>query len=50
MGNFVLTSTFNAVIGDLSSVNGTLNNLNADDSIADTLIDIYDRLTWQEMT
>ena len=50
MDNFVLTTTFNAVIGNLSSVNGTLNNLDADDSITDTLIDIYERLTWQEMT
>ena len=49
-GNYVLVSTFNAVVGDMSAVNSIYNNLNADDSIAETLIDIYDRLTWQEMT
>lgn len=50
MGNYVLTTTFNAVVGNLSAVNGTYNTLTADDSITDTLIDIYERLTWQEMT
>lgn len=48
-GNFVLTSTFNAVIGDISIINGVENNLNADDSIADTLLDIYQILTWQDI-
>lgn len=50
LGNYVLTSTFNAVIGDLTAVNGVLNTLNADDSISETLIDIYERLTWQEIS
>lgn len=49
-GNYVLVTTFNAVVGDMTTVNSIYNNLNADDSIAETLIDIYDRLTWQEMT
>ena len=48
--NFVLVSTFNAVIGDLTAVNGVFNTLQSDDSIADTLEDIYDRLTWQEIS
>ena len=50
LGNYVLTSTFNAVIGDLTAVNGVLNTLNTDDSISETLIDIYERLTWQEIS
>lgn len=48
--NYVLISTFNSVIGDLTAVNGVMNNLNSDDSISETLIDIYDRLTWQEIS
>ena len=48
-GDYVLLSTFNAVVGDLSTVNSVYNNLNTDDSIAEPLIDIYDRLTWQEL-
>jgi di/tripeptidase len=47
--DYVLVSTFNAVVGDISTVNGVYNDLNSDDSITETLIDIYDRLTWQEM-
>ena len=49
-GTYVLLTTFNAVIGDLTAVNGTLNNLQQDDSIAETLEDIYERLTWQEIS
>ncbi len=48
--DYVLTSTFNTTVGNLSAVNGVLNNLNADASIADTLVDIYDKLTWQEIS
>ena len=48
--NFVLVSTFNAVVGDLTAVNSVYNNLNQDDSIAETLEDIYERLTWQEIS
>lgn len=48
--DYVLTSTFNTVIGTLSSVNGVLNDLNANASISDTLADIYDKLTWQEIS
>ncbi len=49
-GNYVFVTTFNAVIGDLTAVNGVMNNLQADDSIAETLEDIYERLTWQEIS
>lgn len=48
--DYVLTTTFNGVVGDLSLVNGIKNNLNANASIADNLIDIYDRLIWQEIS
>lgn len=48
--NYVLTSTFNSVVGDMSTINGQYNTLVEDASIADTFIDIYDRLTWQELT
>ena len=48
--NFVLVATFNAVVGDLSTVNSVYNTLNSDDSVSDTLIDIYERLTWQEIS
>ena len=48
--DYVLTSTFNTTVGNLSAVNGVLNNLNANASIADTLVDIYDKLTWQEIS
>ena len=48
--DFVLTTTFNAVVGDLTRVNGTLNNLTSTASIEETLVDIYDRLTWQEIS
>ncbi len=47
--DYVLTSTFNSVVGDLSTVNGIKNNLTSDATIADNLIEIYDRLTWQEI-
>ena len=49
-GTYVLLTTFNAVIGDLTAVNGVMNNLQSDDSIAETLGDIYERLTWQEIS
>ena len=49
-GDFVLVSTFNAVIGDLTAVNGVFNELQEDDSIAETLEDIYERLTWREIS
>jgi acyl-CoA synthetase (NDP forming) len=49
-GTYVLLTTFNAVIGDLTAVNGVMNNLQSDDSIAETLEDIYERLTWQEIS
>lgn len=49
LDNYVLTTTFNTVVGDLSSVNGQLNDLSSNDSISDTLTDIYQRLTWQEI-
>lgn len=48
--NYVLTSTFNAVVGNMALVNGVKNDLNVDASISDNLIDIYDRLTWQEIS
>ena len=48
--NYVLVTTFNAVVGNLTAVNGTLNNLNSDASIAETITDIYDRLTWREIS
>jgi len=47
--NYVLVSTFNSVIGDLTAVNGVMNDLLEDSSIAETLEDIYERLTWQEI-
>ena len=49
-GTYVLLTTFNAVIGNLTAVNGVMNNLQSDDSIAETLEDIYERLTWQEIS
>ena len=48
--DYVLTTTFNSVVGNLNLVNGIKNNLNADASISDNLIEIYDRLTWQEIS
>ena len=50
LNNYVLTTTFTAVVGNLGTVNGVLNNLDATASIAETLVDIYDRLTWQEIS
>ena len=47
--DFVLKTTFNSVVGNLTNVNGVMNNLNSDASIAETLEDIYDRLTWKEL-
>lgn len=47
--DYVLTSTFNSVVGNLSTVNGIKNNLTSDATITDNLIEIYDRLTWQEL-
>lgn len=48
--NYVLVTTFNAVVGAMTAVNGILNNLNSDASIAETITDIYDRLTWREIS
>lgn len=48
--NYVLTSTFNATIGNLNQINGIKNNLSVDASITDNLIDIYERLTWHELS
>lgn len=48
--DYVLTTTFNAVVGDLSNINGTYNNLNSDASIEDNLMEIYERLTWREIS
>lgn len=50
LDDYVLTSVFNATVGDLSNVNGTYNDLNFDASIEDNLIEIYERLTWQEIS
>ena len=47
--DYVLTSTLNAVVGDLSAINGVYNELESDASISDNLIEIYERLTWQEI-
>ena len=49
LDNYVLTTTFNSVVGDLSDVNGVYNDLYSDGSISDNLVDIYDRLTWKEL-
>ena len=49
LDDYVLTSTFESVVGDLTAVNGVLNNLNTDASIAEDLTDIYNRLTWKEL-
>lgn len=48
--NYVTTTEFNAVVGDLSSVNGVKNELNSAATITDNIIDIYERLTWQEIS
>ena len=50
LDNYVLTTTFTAVVGTLTAVNGVRNTLTATSSISDALIDIYDRLTWIEMS
>lgn len=47
--NYVTTTTFQTVVGNLEAINGTYNNLNSDASVADNLIEIYERLTWQEI-
>ena len=48
--NYVTTTALNAVVGDLSLVNGVYNNLDADSTITDNLVEIYERLTWQEIS
>ena len=48
LNNYVLTSTFNSVVGDLSLLSN-YNELDESASITDTIIDIYDRLTWKEI-
>ena len=48
--DYVLTTTFNAVVGDLTNINGTYNNLVTGASVEDNLIEIYERLTWQEIS
>ena len=50
LDDYVLTTTFESVVGDLSLVNGVINELSINASIADTLDDIYDRLTWKELS
>ena len=49
-GDYITTTEFNAVVGDLSSVNGVKNELNSAATITDNIIDIYERLTWQEIS
>lgn len=49
IGDYVLTTTFQSVVGDLSTINGVYNDLDTDASIADNLTEIYERLTWQEI-
>ena len=49
LNDYVLTTTFNSVIGDMSILSN-YNNLGEDASISDTIIDIYDRLTWKEIS
>ena len=46
---YVTKVEFNAVIGDMALLNN-YNNLGSGASVTDTLIDIYDRLTWQEIS
>lgn len=47
--DYVLKTTFNAVVGNLTRINGQFNELTSDASISDNLEDIYQRLTWQEI-
>ncbi len=47
--DYVLKTTFNAVVGNLTLINGQFNELASDASISDNLEDIYQRLTWQEI-
>ena len=47
--NYVTLSHFNAVVGNLSELNN-YNDLNSNASISDTLIDIYERLMWVEIS
>ena len=49
LNNYVTTTALNAVVGDLSAINGVYNNLDNDSTISDNLIEIYERLTWQEI-
>ena len=51
LSDYVLTTTFNTVVGDLSTLN-TYNGLQEGEtaSVAESLEDIYERLTWRELT
>ena len=49
LNNYVLKTEFQAVIGDLNLVNSVKNDLESDASVSETLTDIYQRLTWQEI-
>lgn len=49
LNSYVTTTALNAVVGDLSVINGVYNNLDNDSTISDNLIEIYERLTWQEI-
>jgi hypothetical protein len=51
LSDYVLTSTFNTVVGDLSVLN-QYNGLEQGEtaSVAESLEDIYERLTWCELS
>jgi len=46
LNNYVTTTALNAIVGDLTQVNGVYNNLQSDGTITDNLVEIYERLTW----
>ena len=46
--NYLLKSTFNAVVGDISTLN-SYHNLGSTATVAQTIEDIYERLIWQEI-
>lgn len=48
LDNYVLTTTFQAVVGDLSQLM-EYHNLGSDASISDIASDIYDRLVWHDI-
>lgn len=50
LNNYVTTTALNAIVGDLTQVNGVYNNLQSDGTITDNLVEIYERLTWQEIS